>query len=393
MRLMLRTTLVSLLLGPACLVAAASTPSQDGAKAPPPSPVRVAAAVEQSLAPRKKVFGELRASRRTTVAAEEGGIVREVAVRAGDVVEAGATLARLDDARLRLAIAANDANLAAAKATVGEREATYARAERDLTLLNRAAAQGGTNPRELADAESVLAIARAQVVQARAAVGVIEEQGALLLKRRGDLEIRAPFAGVVTQKHAEIGAWIAEGGAIVDLADTALLEGWFDLPQELYEPAQGLLRDAAREQKLAGIDIRTGLGVIVHPKSMRIIPEIDQRARTFHAVADIDNAAGRLAAGLALHAFVPQGQPSKWTLVPKDALVYQGVNASVFMVRDGVAVPVPVRVAFPVGELVAIEPGALNDGALVVVEGNERLIPMSPVAPTPSSPEGRETRP
>jgi hypothetical protein len=89
-----------------------------------------------------------------------------------------------------------------------------------------------------------------------------------------------------------------------------------------------------------------------------------------------------LAAGLALNAFVPQGAAANWTLVPKNALVYQGVNASVFMVDKGVAVPVPVRVAFPIGDSVALEgAGMLAAGALVVVEGNERLIPMSPVAP------------
>jgi RND family efflux transporter MFP subunit len=360
----------------------ASAGAQDeGPKGPPPSPVRVAAVREDSLAPRKKVFGELRAARRTTVAAEEGGIVREVFVREGQPVAAGAVVARLDDARLRLAIGANEASLAAARATVGEREAQYAREERDLELLNRAAAQGGTNPRELADAESEMTIARAQVVQARAAVGVIEEQGALLAKRRADLEVRAPFAGVVTRRHTEAGAWLAEGGAVVDLVDNAHLEGWFDIPQELYEPALGLVRDAARESKLAAIDIRTSLGGVVHTASIRIVPEIDERARTFHVVADIDNADGRLAAGLALHAFVPQGPPQKWTLVPKDALVYQGSNASLYLVRDGVAVPVPVRVAFPVGDLVALDGAALAAGSLVVVEGNERLMPMGAVAP------------
>jgi len=40
-----------------------------------------------------------------------------------------------------------------------------------------------------------------------------------------------------------------------------------------------------------------------------------------------------------------------------------------------------VRIAFPAGADVALEPGSLEEGAQVVVEGNERLRPMSPVAP------------
>ena len=119
----------------------------------------------------------------------------------------------------------------------------------------------------------------------------------------------------------------------------------------------------------------------VAPTALRILPEIDAKSRTFHAIAAVREDRENLAAGLALNAYVPQGAPAVWTLVPKDALVYQGVNTTVFVVRGGVAVPTPVRVAFPIGEEVAIEPGVVAPGSLVVVEGNERLIPGSAVAP------------
>ena len=67
--------------------------------------------------------------------------------------------------------------------------------------------------------------------------------------------------------------------------------------------------------------------------------------------------------------------------MPKDALVYQGTNASIFMAKDGMAVPVQVRVAFPMGDRVALEGAPVPAGAQVVIEGNERLMPMAPIAP------------
>ncbi|MCE2882370.1 MAG: efflux RND transporter periplasmic adaptor subunit [Planctomycetaceae bacterium] len=385
----LRFVALSLVLG-----ASAAARAQDGApQGPPPTPVRVAQVREEPLAPRRKVFGELRASRRTTLAAEENGIVRELLVRAGDTVAAGAVVARLDGSRLALEVRANAASLAAARATVAEREAAARRAARELELLGRAAAEGGTNPRELADAQSDLAVAEAQTLQAVAAVGVIEEQGAMLAKRVADLEVRAPFAGVATIRHTEIGAWVAEGGAVIDLADTATLEGWFDIPQELFEAAQALAQaGAASGERLRAIEIRTTLGARIAADAVRVVPEIEPRSRTFHAIAVVANADGKLAAGLAMNAFVPQGAPSPWTIVPKDALVYQGVNASVYMVVDGKAVPVGVRVAFPIGDEVAVEPGALPAGAQVVVEGNERLMPGATVAPIASAPASTEAR-
>ncbi|MFZ9880747.1 MAG: efflux RND transporter periplasmic adaptor subunit, partial [Phycisphaerales bacterium] len=196
-----------------------------------------------------------------------------------------------------------------------------------------------------------------------------------------------------TIRHAEIGAWVAEGGAVIDLADTATLEGWFDIPQELFEAAQALVQPgAASGERLRAIEIRTTLGARIAAEAVRVVPEIDPRSRTFHAIAVVANADGNLAAGLALNAFVPQGAPSPWTIVPKDALVYQGVNASVYMVVDGKAIPVAVRVAFPIGDEVAVEPGVLPVGAQVVVEGNERLMPGAAVAPVGAASTETEAR-
>jgi multidrug efflux pump subunit AcrA (membrane-fusion protein) len=62
----------------------------------------VAEARAAELAPRKRVYGELRAPHRSIVAAEEAGIVREALVSEGLVVAKGDVLARLDDTRVRL---------------------------------------------------------------------------------------------------------------------------------------------------------------------------------------------------------------------------------------------------------------------------------------------------
>ena len=378
-------------LGALVIAAPAVAQSEDGAagggggapKGPPPSPVKVAEVTREELAPRKRVFGELRAARRATIAAEEGGIVREVLVREGQRAEAGAVLVRMDDTRLTLQLAANTAALAAAKATVGEREATIAREERTIDLLKRAAAEGGTNPREMSDAESDLAVARAQAEQARAAVTVIEQQGALLERRIADLAVKAPYAGVVTMRHADVGAWIADGGAVVDFVGTGELEAWFDVPQELLKSARQLVADSASSTTRAlPIEIETAGGDELPATRIRVIPSIDPRSRTFVTILTVIDRDGVLAPGLALTAYVPAGAVAPRLVVPKDAILRGDAGPYVFAVRGGMAMPVNVRVAFPIGDRVALEAGAaLEPGVQVVVEGNERLMPMSPVAP------------
>ena len=372
--------------------------SDSAPKGPPPTPVRVAMPVREVHAARKKVFGELRPSQRTTVAAEEPGIVREVAVRVGDRVRAGDKLAMLDGARLQLEQSALDADIALAQTTIAEREAERGRAERDLDLLRRASAAGGTNPRELADAESALAIATARKTQALAAIEVLNEAKKLLAKRVSDLTITAPFEGVVTARHVDLGAWAAMGGSIVDIADTVHLEAWFDVPQELYEFVHSSLADRANASgastTASSVTLQSVFGRTLTPTSIRIVPEIDPKARTFHAIAAIDNTDGALAAGLAVEAFIPQGNPREVTIVPKDALVYSGRSAIVYVVQDGIANAFGVDVLFPLGDRVAVlGPSALKqEDALVVIEGNERLMqgtPVVPIAPVPAAEEAR----
>jgi RND family efflux transporter MFP subunit len=348
---------------------------------PPPTPVRVAIAEERSLAPRKKVFGELRAARRVTVAAEEGGIVAELLVREGDAVAAGAALVRLDATRLRLALASNRASLAAAEATVVEREASVTLAERTLALMASASEAGATNPREMLDAESAVTVARAAAEQARRVADVIRSDGTLLAERIADLEVKAPFAGTVLAKRCEVGGWVADGAPVVELSETSRLEGWFDVPQELWGPARAAAGDG-REAPPA--TVQTVNGEAVSALGFRVIPEVDPRARTFHAVVEVANGSGQFAPGLALEAFVAQGEPRMWIVVPKDALVWQGTSPIVYSVVDGKAMPIAVRVAFPLGDGVALESGGLAAGATVVVEGNERLMPMAAVAATPA---------
>ena len=88
-------------------------------------------------------------------------------------------------------------------------------------------------------------------------------------------------------------------------------------------------------------------------------------------------------------AYLPVGKEQEPLLLPKDALVYRpgGTGVMVVMGQDeggasvnGVAALMPVTVMFETDRDVAIAPGAVRPGAAVIVEGNERLFPGTPVA-------------
>jgi RND family efflux transporter MFP subunit len=254
-----------------------------------------------------------------------------------------------------------------------------------LELLERAAAQGGTNPREVANATSEVAVTRAQVGQAEAAIGVLERQHELLAERLKDLAIVAPFSGTVTRRHTDLGAWVPEGGAVIDLVATDQLEAWFEVPQEHLGAALALAAASAKEpSRPVPIEIELAPGQPISAVAMRVVPEIDPRTRSFRAICRIEAGDRALAAGLALTAFVASGELAPRLVLPKDAVLRGDAGPYVFVVRGGVAMPAPVRIAFPLGDSVVVEPGAVRAGESVVTEGNERLMPMTPVAPMTS---------
>ncbi len=373
----LRPGLVLTLLVP-LLMPAAGAAAQDGG--PPPTPVRVAPVVERLVQDRLSLTGEVRASLKSTVAADVEGRVLEVGVREGESVAAGAILARLDDTAPRLSLARLEARGLAAAAVTDVRQAELDRAELDLSRLEQLAADRASRPRELDDARAAVAVARARLAEAKADRQVIEAEAAIVADELADAVIRAPFDGVVIRRHTDPGRWMERGGEVVDLVARGRYQIWLDIPQRL-RPA------------LASEDATVGVRVDAADRSWPparpvIVPLVDPEARTFPAYLWVDDPSGLLADGMSATGSVPAGQAARRTLVPRDALLQNAAGFYVFVVRETgqgppSAMPATVRVLFDLDELVAVS-GPLSEGDLVVVEGNERLFPMMPVTPVPA---------
>ena len=58
-----------------------------------------------------------------------------------------------------------------------------------------------------------------------------------------------------------------------------------------------------------------------------------------------------------------------------------------------VAMPMPVQVMFALKDRLVVRAEGIAPGDLLVVEGNERLMPMTPVMPSPRSPSGTAISP
>jgi len=340
----------------------------------------------------ERVIGSLRARSTSKMAALEEGVLLELPVREADHVKRGDILARQDTRRLEAARIQMVADRAMAEATRIERKAQLENAELDLEALTKAADSGAVSDRDLRTARLAVNTGKALVEAARQSLASYDAGLELLDIRIADAVVRAPFDAQVVARHAEVGQWTRPGDPLVTLVSAGALEAWLELPERFIGRFDGSATSLELLIEASGT-ILTG----VRPRS---IPTVDERARTFRLVLDVPAAAVAqhgLRPGMSISGIVPLGEQAEHLVVPKDAVLRRGENSLVALVGDdGIAQLAPVRVLFAHGEGFAVEalvPGGLAVGQLVVVEGNERLFPGTPVTPVRRGEEAPQEAP
>lgn len=333
------------------------------------------------------VTGEIRAVHRAKVASQEAGILEELLVTEGDRVSKGQPLARIDASRLSISLTGREADLRAARALVTQRQANLRMINRDVESIERAVRNGAANEKELLDAQSDASGAEAALAEAQSRAASIEAAIELLQVRLEDMTIRAPFDGVVVARDVEVGEWLDGGDQVVEILSIDPLEAWLDVPQQLLGPA------LANNSKIEILDTRTGR--LIASERGRVIPLVDERARTFSLVVTVANDAGDIAPGVAVSGSAPTGEVVDRLTIDRDAILRNESGPYVYVLRKGapdkpeMAHIATITPLFDFKGRLVIGFGALQAGDRIVVEGNERLRPASPVVAI--DPEADET--
>ena len=178
--------------------------------------VEVAKAAVARVAPRRWVPGGVVSRNDARLATSAAGRLEYVA-EVGTRVRAGERVAKLEDEAVRLRV--DDA-----KAEVARIESQRAMSERQLQRLEKV---GDTiSQTQLDEVRSQLAVLTAQLQQAQVRQRVAQHD-------LDQTELRAPFAGVVTERLAQRGEYVATGAAIAHLVDTVHLEARVQAPLTL----------------------------------------------------------------------------------------------------------------------------------------------------------------
>ncbi len=344
-----------------------------------PSTVIVQPAVERDVVETLIATGTLRAVRRAEVAAREAAAVEALGAYEGDLVQADAVIAWLDPRRLEAQWQEANAALTAAKAELTQREAERQRTVLDEEMMRGLWDEKAVAEREYLDSVRELKVAEARENAAREGIEAARKRLDLLEVRRTDLEVRAPFTGRVVQRHTEVGEWLKEGDPVVTLVSTGEIEAWLQLPER-----------HAEALKMAGpesVEMRLpGRSEAIRADKLTLIPDVEGRSRRFTLIAHIPDPENSLTPGSSVEARVPIGRPEKRLIVPSDAVLKSFSGDHVFIPEEnGQGPPMAKRVLVEVlfersGEAI-LAAGSLRPGDLVIVEGNERLFPNTPLDP------------
>ncbi|TAM75325.1 efflux RND transporter periplasmic adaptor subunit [bacterium] len=355
--------------------------------APPAVAVSVAAAHAVRTTRRLEVTGTLAARDSAVVASQQSGRIVFLAMREGDEVAAGQTLAVIDrstyaaqassaagaGAAARAAVEAANFDVQAAQAAIAGARAkavnTRLRAERFNALYaegavsrqerDDAVAAADAAKAELASAGAADASARARIAMASGEAAAADGRRVLADATLGQTSVAAPFDGIVTKRWRDVGAYANAGSPIVTVESSRRLELDLTIPED----AAGSL--AAGAVVPVRIDAWSVGPLTARMRSL--VPDDSGGTHAYVAKLDIGYHRGLLP-GMFARAEVA-GRPLQGIGIPASALIRRADQTGTFIIAAGKARFQPVTLLGTDGDTAVV--GGLTDGASVVLAPGE----------------------
>lgn len=324
-------------------VFSATAGAQNAANDLPVVMVEVAEASMARVAPRRWVPGSVVSRNDARLATSAAGRLEYVA-EVGTRIRAGERVAKLEDQAVRLRVADT-------KAEIARIDAQRAMSERQLQRIEQLA-NNSISQTQVDEVRSQLAMLTAQLEQAqvrhRSAQHDLEQT-----------ELRAPFSGVVTERLAQRGEYVATGASIARLVDTVHVEARVQAPLALLDTVRPTMQLPV---KFAGKETNAQVRTVV--------PVGEERSRQFELRMTLADSAFNV--GTALEIGLPEREATEALVVPRDAIAVRQTGSYLMRIRGNTAEKVAITSLTTDGDLVTIR-GPVAPGDIVVVRGVERL--------------------
>ncbi|MGB5257481.1 MAG: efflux RND transporter periplasmic adaptor subunit [Woeseiaceae bacterium] len=322
-------------------------------------PVQVEPVANRSIVSQINVTGTVTSPRTAVLSTAVAGLVAELTIDEGHRVETGDALLKLDAELAQLA-------LERALAEVLQRETAVEDAKRRFAEAEKVASQRGIARTQVESLRAEVTSDEAALVASRAAA---REQRAIVERHT----LKAPFAGVISARLAELGEWVNPGDGLLELVATDNLRFDFRVGQQSYSAlSPGIPVEIT-------LDAFPGRAIPGHVDT--IVPIKNPGSRTFlvRVLADTVETDDllRITPGMSARGKLTIDTGRSGVAVSRDAILrFPDGRVTVWIVDSGGDVPVVreqlVRTGSEFKGVVEITSG-LADGDVVVVRGNEML--------------------
>jgi HlyD family secretion protein len=360
----------------------------------------------------------LEAIESTPIHSKLAGYVSQVLVDIGDVVEKDKPLVKLSapelaaehqqklalldqakagEVQAQAAVRAAQAGLKTSEAKVSEAKAAIARTDADVTRwqsesarVEELAASGAVNKQLVDEAKQKLAAAQAARSEVQAAVASAEAAAAQaqaeVEKSQADvtaaaaqvkvaesaaeqanvmlqyLELKAPYAGVVTERKVDTGHFVQPAGSgagpLFILNRTDIVRVFVAIPEIEVGQIDRIIDATIQVQALGGDAIEAQV--------KRASWALDQGSRSLVAVIDLPNADGRLRPGMYATARLLLAERADVLTLPAAAVVRKEKDAFCFRVDGGKVVQTPIQLGIKVGDDWEIAGGLSGDETIAL---------------------------
>ena len=319
-------------------------------KPEPLPPVTVEKVMAKDIVYKLQRVGSLEAKETVMIKCEAEGRVKGIFFEEGDWVEEGKVLIKIDDAKIKTTMDQLNARLR-------QTETQLANSIKTLQRKEPLVSEGLVSEQDYDDLVAQIDIEKATLVEIKAQLAHNRE----LLD---DTEVRAPFAGVTSERQISPGDFMRMGDPVVRLVQLDPLEISFQA-DEKYK--QRLRPDQAVTLTVSAYPDRVFNGQVFF-----ISPDIDITTRTFRVKGLVNNAEHLLNPGMFAEVTIETNTHKNALVVPWESVIQLEDEVYVYVIIDNKARKVPVTLG-QVGDETAEVLGDLEAGQFVVVEGKYAL--------------------
>lgn len=339
-----------------CLLALSGATSSALAAEAPARVLTVQAEKAEGLLQTVSLTGTVTARREARLSSRATGLVMEMRVEEGHLVEKGDVLMTLDTDLAEISLEEIRAEIARSRIQLEE-------AKRQEEEVRELAKTGGFPKSEAETRKSAVLVGEATLQQ-------------LLVREREQIELIArhrliaPFGGVISRKLTEEGEWVPTGTPVLELVETEKPRFDLQVPQEF------LTRVSDAEKVVVRLDAHPGIPLGAHIATM--VPVKDEVSRTFLTRLEFDDERPLAAPGMSGTAEISfRPREGESVRIPRDAVVrYPDGSIKVWVVsRNGEEALVrsrEIETGNALGEFTEVLSG-LEGGEQIVLKGNESL--------------------